>query len=123
MPKYRGERLGRLLQEKIGALITLGKIKDYRVDSFLTVTGVDVSSDLSFADVRVSGFKSEEGLARGVKGLQSAAGFIQSQLARMLRVRQTPRLRFHADTGIKDAFVLNQKIDELTASPMSTGTH
>jgi ribosome-binding factor A len=32
----------------------------------------------------------------------------------MLRVRQTPRLRFHADTGIKDAFILNQKIDALT---------
>jgi hypothetical protein len=26
----------------------------------------------------------------------------------------TPRLRFHADPGIKDAFVLNQKIDALT---------
>jgi ribosome-binding factor A len=83
------------------------------VDSFLSITRVEVSSDLSYADIHVSSFKSEEGLLRGVDGLQSAAGFIQARLASMLRIRQTPRLRFHPDRGPLEAFLLNQKIDDL----------
>ncbi|MDR1149693.1 MAG: 30S ribosome-binding factor RbfA [Spirochaetaceae bacterium] len=114
MPDYRGERLGKLMQEKIGALIVEGRIKDPRVDSFLSVTRAGVSSDLSYADIYISSFKSESGLLAGVAGLQSAAGFIQAKLASILRIRQTPRLRFHADLGPREGFALNQKIDELT---------
>jgi ribosome-binding factor A len=113
MPNYRGERLGKLIQETIGTLIVEGKVKDHRVDSFLTVTRVDISSDLAYADILVSSYKSESGLKEGVEGLQSAAGYIQAKLSRLLRMRQTPRLRFHVDTGLREAFVLNQKIDEL----------
>ncbi|MDR2795219.1 MAG: 30S ribosome-binding factor RbfA [Spirochaetaceae bacterium] len=113
MRNYRGERLGKLIQEKIGVLIVEGKVKDHRVDSFLSVTRVDVSNDLSYADIHVSSFRSEDGLLRGVEGLQSASGFIQAKLASLLRIRQTPRLRFHADLGLREGFLLNQKIDEL----------
>jgi ribosome-binding factor A len=116
MPNYRGERLGKLIQEKIGGLIVEGKVKNYRVDSFLSITRVDVSNDLSFADIYVSSFKSEEGLLRGVDGLQSAAGFIQAKLSSLLRVRQTPRLRFHADNGPREGFALNKKIDDIVLS-------
>ncbi|MDR1362434.1 MAG: 30S ribosome-binding factor RbfA [Spirochaetaceae bacterium] len=120
MPNHRDERLGKLIQEKIGALIVEGKIKDPRVDSFLSVTRADVSNDLSYADVYISSFKSENGLSEGVAGLQSAAGFIQSKLASVLHIRQTPHLRFHADLGPRKSFELNQKIDEL-AQPSVDG--
>jgi ribosome-binding factor A len=121
MPDYRGERLGKLMQEKIGALIVEGKIKDPRVDSFLSVTRAGVSRDLSYADIYISSFKSESGLLAGVAGLQSAAGFIQAKLASILRIRQTPRLRFHADLGPREAFTLNQKIDELALASSDVG--
>jgi ribosome-binding factor A len=107
------ERIGRLIQEKIGALIVERKIKDPRVDTFLSITRVAVSRDLAYADCYVSSFKSP-GLAAGVEGLQSAAGFIQSQLARTMRIRQTPRLRFHEDRGIREGFELVQKIEGLS---------
>jgi ribosome-binding factor A len=113
MAEYRIERVGRLLQELIGALIVEGKIKDPRVDSFLSITRVTMSRDLSYGDVYVSGFKSSEGLARGVAGLQSAAGFIQAQLAGQLHMRKTPHLRFHGDLGIREEFDLIKKIDGL----------
>jgi ribosome-binding factor A len=114
MSEYRLERVGRLIQEKIGALIVEGRIKDPRVDTFLSITRVSVSRDLTYADVHVSSFKSPEGLARGVAGLQSAAGFIQSQLAREVRLRQTPRLRFLEDAGIREGFDLIKKIEGLS---------
>jgi ribosome-binding factor A len=112
MSEFRNERVGRLIQEKIGGLIVEGKIKDPRVDPFLSITRVTVSRDFSYADAYVSSYKSA-GLAMGVAGLQSAAGFIQSQLALLMHIRQTPRLRFHEDQGIREGFELIQKIDEL----------
>jgi ribosome-binding factor A len=110
-------RVSALIQEKIGQLIVSGKIKDPRVDSFLTVTRVEVSRDFAFADVSVSSYKSASGVEHGVAGLQSAAPFIQSQLARAMRLRQTPRLRFHVDNGLREGFELNQKIDALVSTP------
>jgi ribosome-binding factor A len=116
MSEYRIERVGRLIQEKIGALIVEGKIKDPRVDTFLSVTRVSVSRDLAYADVYVSSFKTPEGLSRGVEGLQHASGFIQAHLAAQMRLRQTPRLRFIEDSGIREGFDLIKKIESLAGT-------
>jgi len=113
MGEFRTERIARLVQEKIGALIVEGKIKDYRVNPFLSISRVKVSKDLSWADVFVSTFKPETNLARGVEGLQSAAGFIQAQLAMGMRIRLTPRLRFHEDLSIQQGFEIVKKIEEI----------
>ena len=114
MAEHRIERLGALIQEKIGTFIVEGEIKDHRVNPFLSITRVSVSKDLSWADVYVSSYKSEENIAKGVLGLQSAAGFIQARLAGDMHIRKTPRLRFHADLSIRESFDIIQKIDELT---------
>ena len=113
MGEFRAERVGQLIQEKIGSLIVEGKIKDPRVNPFLSVSRVKVSRDFSWADVYISTFKPEANLARGVLGLQSAAGFIQSQLTREMRIRQTPRLRFHEDQSIREGFEMIKKIGDL----------
>jgi ribosome-binding factor A len=117
MGEFRTERVGHLIQEKIGALIVEGKIKDPRVNPFLSVTRVQVSRDFSWAEVYVSTFRSETNLAHGVEGLQSAAGFIQSCLAKEMKIRQTPRLRFREDQSIREGFEMVQKIESLNLSP------
>jgi ribosome-binding factor A len=113
MGEFRTERIGALIQEKIAALIIEGKIKDPRVNPFLSVSRVKVSNDLSWADVYISTFKPETKLARGVEGLQSAAGFIQSQLAAGMRIRLTPKLRFHEDQSIRQGFEMVKKIEKI----------
>jgi len=112
MPQFRTERLGQTIQEKIGSLILEGKIKDARVNSFLSITKVNVSKDLSFADVYVSDIRGKIN-EKEVEGLQSAAGFIQSQLAAVMHIRKIPRLRFHVDKSITDSFDLIKKIEKL----------
>jgi ribosome-binding factor A len=113
MADFRIERVGRLIQEKIGSFIVEGKIKDPRVDVFLSVTRVDVSRDLSYADVYISSYKTEEGLKKGVAGLQSAATFIHAQLNATMHMRKIPMLRFHEDTSLKTGFDMIKKIEEL----------
>ena len=54
MPNFRIERLGQTIQEIISSLILEKKIKDNRVSSFISITKVNVSKDLSYADVYVS---------------------------------------------------------------------
>ena len=112
MAQYRTERLGQTIQEKIGSLILEGRIKDSRVSSFLSITKVNVSKDLSFADVYVSDIRGKN-IEKGAEGLQSAAGFIQSQLGHSMRIRKVPHLRFHPDSSIGESFDLIKKIDEL----------
>ena len=116
MGDLRTERVARLIQEKIGALIVEGKIKDPRVNPFLSISRVKVSGDLAWAEVYVSTFKPEANLTRGVAGLQSAAGFIQSCLAKEMRIRTTARLRFHEDLSIREGFEMIKKIDDLSDS-------
>ena len=109
---FRTEKLGQTIQEIIGSLILEKKVKDSRVSSFLSITRVDVSRDLSYADVYVSDVRGQN-TGKGVQGLQNAAGFIQSQMGSVMRIRKIPRLRFHCDTSIAEGFDIIKKIDEL----------
>ena len=49
---------------------------------------------------------------KGVTGLESAAGFIQTKLSKKLRLRVFPRLTFIHDTSLKDGFEMVQKLNE-----------
>ena len=113
MPGNRTDRLGQTIQEKIGSLILEGKIKDSRVNSFLAITKVKVSKDLSYADIYVSDIRGSL-KEKEVEGLQSAAGFIQTQLAGDMHIRRIPHLRFHGDTSVGESFDLIKKIEEIT---------
>jgi len=94
-------------------MIAEGRIKDKRVNPFLSITHVSVSRDLSFADVYVSNIKTDSDIKKGTEGLQHAAGFIQSNLGQSMHVRKIPHLRFHADMSVREGFDLIKKIEEV----------
>jgi ribosome-binding factor A len=111
MPNVRLKRVESLLREEISSLILRNEIKDPRVDSMVSISGVSVSKDLEYAKVRVSGFKESDELEAAVEGLNHAAGFIQSRLGRKLRFKNTPRLTFVPDHSIEEGFEVNRSID------------
>jgi ribosome-binding factor A len=127
MDEIRHRRVEELIRDEIAALLIGGEVKDPRIGPFVSVTRVEAARDLSTARVFVSSFAqvAEEGegagsservddsLERAVSGLQSAAGFIQSHVAKRVKLRLTPRLRFIADRGIKEGFELNERIKGL----------
>ena len=117
MASVRMQRMESLLREEISSLILRSEVKDPRVDSMVSISGVSVSKDLAYAKVRVSGFKEREQLEDAVLGLNNAAGFIQKRLGRNLHVRHTPRLTFLADHSIEEGFAINQSIGELSQGP------
>ena len=126
MGQYRMERLNVQLRDEISQLILRGEIRDPRVTGrksgaaartelapFLSVNRVEVSQDLSYAKVFVSSFASDAMLDKGVDGLNNAAGFIQSSIAKKLRIRKFPKLTFVVDSGMKDGFRMVQKLNAL----------
>ena len=115
MGSFRLVRLGEQIREEISKMILSGQITDPRVSTFLSINRVDVSGDLGYAKVYVSSFMSGKETEKGVRGLQSAAGFIQSTIGRKLTIRQFPKLTFIADSSIKEAFEMVRKLNQLEA--------
>lgn len=115
MGEYRLVRLGEQLRDEISQLILRQRIKDPRVSTFLNVNRVEVAGDLKYAKVYVSSFLSEAQVKKGVEGLNSAAGFIQSTIAKKLTIRQFPKLTFVADTGMKAGFDMVNRLNRLAA--------
>ncbi len=90
----------------------VGELKDPRI-GFVTVTGVETSTDLRHARVYVSVFGSEESRQDSLAGLEAAHGVLQSRLARELRMKRTPQLAFEYDPTVERGVRMTQLIDEL----------
>ena len=102
-------RLGEQLREKLGYIL-LFEISDPRLD-LLTLTGVEVSMDRSFARVFVScdAARYEEVM----DALASAKGHIRSLLARSLDWRVTPELDFRIDRSTDEAERITRALENV----------
>ncbi|WP_447978169.1 30S ribosome-binding factor RbfA [Candidatus Nitrospira bockiana] len=78
--------------------ILMRKTKDPRV-GVVTVTDVELTSDLRLARIFVTAGPDAQQEAEAMTGLAKAAGFIRSELGRRLNLRYTPELFFHKDTA------------------------
>jgi ribosome-binding factor A len=115
MGEFRLTRLGEQIREEISTMILTGKIKDPRVSTFLSINRVEVVADLAYGTVYVSSFMGEKKIEKGVEGLNSAAGFIQTALSKKLRLRQFPKLTFVVDNSIKEGFEMVKTLNALEA--------
>lgn len=78
--------------------ILMRKTKDPRVGT-VTVTDVELTSDLRIARVFVTTGSDEKLEAGAFAGLANAAGFIRTELGRRVNLRYTPELIFQKDTA------------------------
>ena len=111
----RTQRVADQIQKELAQLIQL-EMKDPRL-GMVTVSVVEVSRDLAFADVYVSflGVDDQEKIDQSLEILSQAAGFLRSQLARAIKLRFTPRLRFYYDNSLRRGAYLSSLIDQAVA--------
>lgn len=88
-------------------------IKDPRVSPMTSVMDVDVAGDLKTCKVRISVMGSPEDLEETMKGLKSAKGYIRTELARTVNLRNTPELIFVPDDSIAYGVSMGHRIDEI----------
>ena len=65
----------------------------------ITITGVKLSSDLCYADIRFSTAE-ESGAPRAFQSLARAKGALKKHLGEHIKMRRVPELRFHFDKGL-----------------------
>lgn len=112
----RTDRVADQLQKELAVLIQR-EVKDPRL-GMVTVSGVEVSRDLGYADVHVTllGEQTPERIKENLAVLKRAAGFLRSQIARRIKLRHVPELRFHYDESVVRGQRLSSLIDEAVAS-------
>jgi ribosome-binding factor A len=91
------ERLNHAFQEQI-SIILMREIKDENI-KFVTITGVETTSDLSFSKVYYT-VLNEDKKQETEEALKKAAPFIRTKLAERVDIRHTPELKFIFDTSI-----------------------
>ena len=111
----KNTRINAEVQKELANLIR-SEIKDPRVGPMTCVTDVEVAPDLKTCKVWVSTLGDEGALAETIRGLKNAEGFLRRQLASNLNLRNTPELRFMADTSIEYGMKMNKLLDEVAVS-------
>src|SRR5580692_11078838 len=98
MPKEynRTDRIAEVIQQEL-ALLLQREMQDSRIQ-WVTITTVDVARDLSHAKIYISQLDdTEEAIAKTLRILNGASKRLRYQLARVVKLRSMPQLRFTYD--------------------------
>jgi len=97
MSSIKIERLNHTIQQEI-SMILQTEVKDEHI-KFVTITGVDTTSDLSFSKVYYTVLDKDK-MESTKEALEKASSFIRTCLAERIDIRHTPELKFIYDTSI-----------------------
>jgi ribosome-binding factor A len=111
MSSRRTEKAAEAIREVVSMAI-LTELQDPRVRD-VTVTWVEVSADLRYAKVHVSVMGDETRQKLCLRGLQSAAGFLQAKIAQGIEIRYTPKLSFLLDQGVKRSIAVARILQQV----------
>jgi ribosome-binding factor A len=125
----RAQRVADQIQRDLATLIQM-EVNDPRV-GMVSVTGVDVSKDLAYANVHVTVLNSltDDGdinestlkqpgeldrleVEESIKALNKASGYLRTLLARRLKIRSVPKLQFFFDQSVERGNQLSSLIDK-----------
>lgn len=113
MASIRVKKVESYIQKEIADIIR-NEVKDPRVSPLaITITHVKVSNDLKVAKIYISIMGNDDVIDNTMDGINSAKGFIQSQIGKILKLRITPEIRFILDDSLKDGDRIIQKLRNL----------
>ena len=97
----RARRVGQQIQKEIAVLLQR-EIKDPRV-GMVTVSGVDVTRDLAYAQVFVTFLNNDDSSVKeAMEVLEEASSYLRILLGKAMRLRIVPELRFKFDKSLSD---------------------
>ncbi len=104
------ERLNSIFVKEISSILQ-NEVKDPNIQ-FVTITGCEITNDLSFAKVYytvLDDSKKDETM----KSLDKAKSFIRGQISQRVEIRHTPELRFIYDKSIEYGNKIEKIIKEI----------
>jgi ribosome-binding factor A len=112
-PFKRAERVADLLHRELSRLLSR-ESKDPRLRD-VTITGVQLSTDLRHARVSFTGGEKARA-GEQLRGLRSAAGFLRGHLGRTLHLRYAPELTFELDESVDRTLEILRLLKQVRAS-------
>ena len=100
--------------QRVLAEIIRGGLKDPRISPWTSVVAVEVAPDLKSCKAWISVLGDEEVRKSTLQGLKSAEGFIRTQLAKAVNLRNTPEISFILDQSIEYGVRMSKLIDDVT---------
>jgi ribosome-binding factor A len=106
----RMRRIDEVMRKVIGSAIA-SDLEDPRI-GFVTVTAVKTSPDLRSARVYVSVLGDEQEREDTLAALASSHGKLQAAIAREVRIKHTPTLRFSYDDSLERGIRVSQLLED-----------
>ena len=111
MSRIRVQKISKQIERDVTDII-MNEIKDTKI-GFVTVTGAEVTNDLSFCKIYYSGLGGENRREAATKALIRSKGFIRSELSKRLSIRKVPELIFEIDESIEYGNKIDTMLNEL----------
>jgi ribosome-binding factor A len=111
MPRRRVERLNEQLKREISGIVR-ADVQDPRIGP-VTITGVEVTGDLSLARVYVRALGGDEALESAMEGLEAASPHIRRILGQDLHLRRIPELEFRRDRTLEQAMRIESILSDV----------
>ncbi len=105
-------RINAEVQKELSNIIR-NEVKDPRIHFMTSVVSVMVAPDLKTCKAYISVMGTKEEAENTIAGLKRAEGFIRSQLAHQLNLRNTPQIQFILNQSIEYGIEMSRKIDQL----------
>ncbi len=99
MARLRVEKMREAIKQEISNML-LHDVKDPRIQS-VTVTGVDLTNDMSLAKIYVTFYGPQDKQEEAWKAMNNALGFMRTQIAKRIRLRFAPNLVLVKDTSME----------------------
>lgn len=113
MARLRVEKVQEAIQHELSSMLLLD-VKDPRI-KFVTVTGVELTDDMSYATIYVSLYGKEEEQADAWKALNKALGYMRSEIAKRIRLRFAPQLILKKDTSMEYSAHIETLLNKIKA--------
>jgi ribosome-binding factor A len=107
----RQQQVGEFLREEISEIVHRD-LNDPRL-GLVSITRVDMSPDLRYAQAHVSVLGSDEEFGKALTALRGASGFIRHQLRPRMRLRHIPEITFESDRSMEYADTITRVLKEL----------
>ena len=109
----KNTRINGEVQKALSDIIRL-ELKDPRIHPMTSVVLAQVTPDLKYCKAYISVLADEEHAKDTIKGLKSAEGYIRTQLAKKVNLRNTPEISFILDQYIEYGVRMSKLIDDVT---------
>lgn len=104
---YRQGRIGEEIRRIVSEMLFHG-LKDPRLNSMISITAVEVTSDYSYATIYFSSLnlnsdaeKAVERQAEVLAAFESAKGYIRKEIGYKMKLKHVPELIFKVDNSLE----------------------